>query len=76
MSSPQIIQTFLFPQFKDVAMIPLASAVCFNKTHPFAMQFCTVNLQTVCDRLCGLVVRVSGYRYREVPGSIPGYQIF
>jgi hypothetical protein len=25
----------------------------------------------MCDRLCGLVVRVPGYRSR-VPGSIPG----
>jgi len=30
----------------------------------------------VCDRLCGLVVRVSGYRYRG-PGFDPRrYQIF
>jgi hypothetical protein len=27
------------------------------------------------DGLCGLVVRISGYRFRG-PGSIPGYQIF
>jgi hypothetical protein len=27
------------------------------------------------DRLCGLVVRVPGYRSRS-PGSVPSYQIF
>ena len=32
---------------------------------------CFINMQYVKeDRLCGLVVRVSGYRYRR--GSIPG----
>jgi hypothetical protein len=25
-----------------------------------------------CDRFCGIVVRVPGHRYTEVPGSIPG----
>jgi len=34
------------------------------------------NVVCVCDRLCGLVVRVSGYRYRG-PGFDPRrYQIF
>ena len=33
-------------------------------------------LDTTLDRLCGLVVRVSGYRYRD-PGFDPRrYQIF
>jgi hypothetical protein len=33
------------------------------------------HILTTCDRLCGLVVRVLGYRSRG-PGSIPGATIF
>ena len=31
---------------------------------------------TSCDRLCGLVVRVSGYRYRGLGFDSRRYQIF
>jgi hypothetical protein len=33
-------------------------------------------LFTVCDRLCGLVVRVSGYRYTGPGFDSPRYQMF
>jgi hypothetical protein len=37
-----------------------------SRQHPF-----TRNINSIADRLCGLVVRVLGYRYGG-PGSIPG----
>jgi len=44
--------------------------------HIFPQCISTVKLKMVSHRLCGLVVRVSGYRYRG-PGFDPRrYQIF
>jgi hypothetical protein len=38
------------------------------------MRFCDSNI--ISDRLCGLVVRVSGYRYRGPGFDSRRYQIF
>jgi hypothetical protein len=44
------------------------SLECLLTMAQFDVLKCLPNI----DRFCGLVVRVSGYRYPEVPGSIPG----
>ena len=56
------------------------TALTFRICLVFIQQIYVLNIlnmvYTLCDRLCGLVVRVSGYRYRG-PGFDPRrYQIF
>ena len=48
-----------------------------NKTLEYSLgHFNFTVLDTQKDRLCGLVVRVSGYRYRDLGFDSRRYQIF
>ena len=51
----------------------LGCPTCFNLSF---MKFKIIVLVLECDRLCGLVVRVSGYRYRGSGFDPRRYQIF
>ena len=64
-----LIWLFLHKWFKGLNRI-LVSAVEVLATITYNFYCC------VCDRLCGLVVRVSGYRYRGLGLDSRRYQIF
>jgi hypothetical protein len=57
-------QRVFLPMMMVVVVIASTKGITVDK-------FVTFKVSTVYDHLCGLVVRVPGYRFRG-PGSIPG----
>ena len=47
-----------------------------NKNHIPVSKLIKTHFNNISDRLCGLVVRVSGYRYRGLGFNSRRYQIF
>jgi hypothetical protein len=65
--------TAVFGKMISCSLIKQTNASEENVVSFFRIEF---SLLVVCDRLCGLVVRVSGYRYRGLGFDPRRYQIF
>jgi hypothetical protein len=52
------------------------SILCIYPSHLILSPLINLAISTPSDRLCGLVVRVSGYRYRGLGFDPRRYQIF
>ena len=66
----EMLQGFLRPQEIDILFLQEVAHPNLNEL----LNYKTYN--NVGDRLCGLVVRVSGYRYRSLGFDSRRYQIF
>ena len=63
---------------KRICMFPviLTNYSCFPRNNFNRFLFLIDTVRTLRDRLCGLVLRVSGYRYRGLGFDSRRYQIF
>jgi hypothetical protein len=69
--SPLIIATDKTVYVRDVVYSAAELPSCISENTDFRPSLCPSE-----DRLCGLVVRVSGYRYRGLGFDSRRYQIF